>query len=103
ARRGHPGALRLGRDLISHRRRDAPPPSRIAAVYGSSPVVAVQDDYFERDNVGRVTEILDAASAQDETQCFVYDGHNRLSSAWTIETASVTPGSCMVLSDPEDP
>ncbi len=52
----------------------------------------VQKDAFTRDAVGRLTQIASAVpnggegvtADQVTGQCFVYDGFNRLASAWTI-------------------
>ncbi len=74
-------------------------PSSIQAWYVNSGGATkyLQDDEFTRDGFGRVTEILDGsdtATAIKETQCFVYDGHNRLSQAWTLSTASPFEDDC---------
>jgi len=49
---------------------------------GETPMIAyLQDDTLTRDEVGRVTAIDDAVASS--TQCYEYDGFNRLDAAWT--------------------
>ncbi|MBO3744959.1 hypothetical protein J5X84_02690 [Streptosporangiaceae bacterium NEAU-GS5] len=61
----------------------------------------IQDDRFTYDPSGQVTRILDAASAvggsPGQSECFNYDGVNRLTAAWTT-TASAC-GSSAASSD----
>ena len=56
----------------------------------------IQDDQFTRDGFGRVIQIADNANrlrnAVHESQCFVYDGHNRLARAWTLKHRSGQSG-----------
>ena len=65
-------------------------PSSIQAWYVNSEGATkyLQDDQFTRDGFGRVIQIADNANsvqnAVHESQCFVYDGHNRLARAWTL-------------------
>ncbi len=70
-------------------------PERIAAVFDpGTGDIAIQDDVFVRDDVGRVTSIQDDSTYESanphEAQCFVYDGHNRLANAWTEATDGFT-------------
>ena len=68
-------------------------PSSIQAWYVNSEGATkyLQDDQFTRDSFGRVIQIADNSNsvegAVQESQCFVYDGHNRLSQAWTDASA----------------
>ncbi|WP_084125978.1 RHS repeat-associated core domain-containing protein [Demequina sp. NBRC 110054] len=67
------------------------------AADGTDPV---QDDEYVYDDAGRVTAIIDQVVRSDETdtydyiqgQCFVYDGLNRLQSAWTYDATGTTEG-----------
>ncbi len=73
-------------------------PERIAAVFDpGTGDIAIQDDVFTRDDVGRVTSIQDDSTYESasphEAQCFVYDDHNRLENAWTEATDDFT-GTC---------
>ena len=67
-------------------------PSSIQAWYVNSEGATkyLQDDQFTRDGFGRVIQIAETRTrlnAVHESQCFVYDGHNRLSQAWTDASA----------------
>ncbi|MFI1400001.1 polymorphic toxin-type HINT domain-containing protein [Streptomyces sp. NPDC020681] len=51
----------------------------------------LQDLYFSQDDAGNVTSIFDktdlGGTGKLDSQCFVYDGHRRLTEAWTPKTA----------------
>lgn len=51
----------------------------------------LQELAFKQDDAGNVTSILDTATqggtSKADYQCFAYDGHRRLSEAWTPKTA----------------
>jgi len=48
----------------------------------------LQYDTLVHDDAGRVTSIVDdRPSAEGSRQCYAYDGHNRLSAAWTWDEA----------------
>ncbi|MDX3387587.1 RHS repeat-associated core domain-containing protein [Streptomyces niveiscabiei] len=51
----------------------------------------LQDLNFTQDDAGNVTSILDTTTlggtAKADNQCFTYDGHSRLTEAWTPRTA----------------
>ncbi|MFD1116916.1 RHS repeat-associated core domain-containing protein [Sphaerisporangium aureirubrum] len=56
-----------------------------------------QDDQYFYDVSGRVTRVLDAASAvgggtPGQSECFAYDGLRRLTAAWTTTVASCAGG-----------
>ncbi|MFK4222766.1 RHS repeat-associated core domain-containing protein [Streptomyces sp. NPDC019890] len=51
----------------------------------------LQDLYFAQDDAGNVTSIFDktdlGGTGKTDFQCFAYDGHRRLTEAWTPKTA----------------
>ncbi|WP_078916054.1 RHS repeat-associated core domain-containing protein [Streptomyces viridochromogenes] len=51
----------------------------------------IQDLNFTQDDAGNVTSIFDittlGGTAKADSQCFAYDGHRRLTEAWTPKTA----------------
>ncbi|MEO3812778.1 RHS repeat-associated core domain-containing protein [Sphaerisporangium sp. B11E5] len=62
----------------------------------STPQVA-QDDRYYYDTAGQITRVLDAASAvpggtPGQSECFSYDGLQRLSEAWTTTATSCADG-----------
>lgn len=54
-------------------------------------VYRLQDLYFAQDDAGNVTSIFDktdlGGTGKTDFQCFAYDGHRRLTEAWTPKTA----------------
>jgi RHS repeat-associated protein len=68
---------------------------------GSTSTVTVQSDAFTRDVMGRLTQVASVvtdpvtgvATSGVSAQCFAYDGHNRLASAWTM-TGTTGASSC---------
>ena len=54
-------------------------------------VYPLQDLYFGQDDAGNVTSIFDktdlGGTGKTDSQCFTYDGHRRLTEAWTPKTA----------------
>ncbi|MGH4029285.1 RHS repeat-associated core domain-containing protein [Actinomycetota bacterium Odt1-20B] len=54
-----------------------------------------QELKFTQDDAGNVTSIFDATTqggtSKPDYQCFAYDGHSRLSEAWTPKTADCAP------------
>ncbi|MCK8678615.1 RHS repeat-associated core domain-containing protein [Streptomyces lichenis] len=48
------------------------------------------DTYFRYDAAGNPVEIDDRSTALGDKQCFTYDGHRRLRSAWTAKTDCAT-------------
>lgn len=63
----------------------------------------LQDLNYSYDQVGNVTSITDASTlgGGPETQCFTYDGHRRLTEAWTPSSQKCTdPRSAASLSGP---
>lgn len=52
----------------------------------------LQDLNFTQDDAGNVTSIFDTTTlggtAKADNQCFIYDGHRRMTEAWTPKTAS---------------
>ena len=67
-------------------------PSVIQASFNSGADL-LQQDVLKRDTVGRLIELEDARLTTTESQCYIYDGFNRLESAWTEETGT---GDCAV-------
>ncbi|MDX3314186.1 SpvB/TcaC N-terminal domain-containing protein [Streptomyces sp. ME08-AFT2] len=51
----------------------------------------LQDLHFNQDDAGNVTSIFDTTTlggtAKADNQCFAYDGHRRMTEAWTPKTA----------------
>ncbi|MFE1443607.1 polymorphic toxin-type HINT domain-containing protein [Streptomyces sp. NPDC058739] len=48
------------------------------------------DIYYRYDKAGNPTEIDDRSTSPGDKQCFEYDGHRRLKTAWTATTACTT-------------
>ncbi|MFG2775076.1 RHS repeat-associated core domain-containing protein [Streptomyces sp. NPDC048350] len=48
------------------------------------------DTYYRYDAAGNPLEIEDKSTAPSDRQCFTYDGHRRLKSAWTATTDCTT-------------
>ncbi|WP_234334925.1 putative adhesin [Streptomyces sp. NRRL S-118] len=48
------------------------------------------DTYYRYDPAGNPVEIDDRSTAAGDKQCFTYDGHRRLKSAWTAKTDCAT-------------
>jgi RHS repeat-associated protein len=48
------------------------------------------DTYYRYDPAGNPVEIEDRSTAAGDKQCFTYDGHRRLKSAWTAKTDCAT-------------
>ncbi|GAB7105116.1 RHS repeat-associated core domain-containing protein [Streptomyces phaeofaciens JCM 4814] len=48
------------------------------------------DTYYRYDAAGNPVEIDDRSTAAGDKQCFTYDGHRRLKSAWTARTDCAT-------------
>jgi len=75
--------------------------SFVTSESGSAQTVFVQKDSFTRDVMGRIVQSTDevpvsdgtAADGQVTSECFAYDGFNRLSGAWTVaDPGSATCG-----------
>jgi RHS repeat-associated protein len=58
----------------------------------------VQDTHYAYDNAGNPTLTDARADGTDDTQCYRYDGHDRLTQAWTTASTWDTAGACQ--SDP---
>ncbi|MEE4540637.1 polymorphic toxin-type HINT domain-containing protein [Streptomyces sp. V4-01] len=58
----------------------------------------VQDTHYAYDNAGNPTLTDARADGVDDTQCYRYDGHDRLTDAWTTADTWQTTGACK--SDP---
>ncbi|MFD9224143.1 polymorphic toxin-type HINT domain-containing protein [Streptomyces sp. NPDC060064] len=56
----------------------------------------LQDLAFTQDQAGNVTKIFDSSTlggtGKTDNQCFTYDGHRRLTEAWTPKTADCAAG-----------
>lgn len=70
-------------------------PAEVNASYGTGPTY-LQRDQYERDSVGNVTAIIDRGPAttltNGQAQCFLYDGRNRLTEAWTSAATASASG-----------
>ncbi|MEU8295587.1 hypothetical protein, partial [Streptomyces pseudogriseolus] len=55
----------------------------------------LQDLAFTQDDAGNVTSVFDTTTlggaAKPDHQCFTYDGHSRVTEAWTPKTADCAP------------
>jgi RHS repeat-associated protein len=58
----------------------------------------VQDSHYGYDQAGNPTMVDARANGVDDTQCYRYDGHNRLTEAFTSSDTYTTTGACT--SDP---
>ncbi|WP_432171827.1 polymorphic toxin-type HINT domain-containing protein [Streptomyces sp. 1222.5] len=55
------------------------------------------DVYYRYDKAGNPTEIDDRSTSPGDKQCFAYDGHRRLKTAWTASTdCATTPATSTV-------
>jgi RHS repeat-associated protein len=59
-----------------------------SASFEDAGTVTIQADAYSRDSAGRVTAVRDAVAGV--SQCYTYDGFNRLESAWTDTRTSLT-------------
>ncbi|MEU3281301.1 hypothetical protein [Streptomyces antibioticus] len=48
------------------------------------------DTYYRYDAAGNPVEIDDRSTVTGDKQCFTYDGHRRLKSAWSAKTDCAT-------------
>ncbi|WP_405585472.1 RHS repeat-associated core domain-containing protein [Streptomyces sp. NBC_01190] len=54
----------------------------------------VQDTHYGYDNAGNPTLVDARADGVDDTQCYRYDGHDRLTDAWTSADTYATANAC---------
>ncbi|WP_406113915.1 polymorphic toxin-type HINT domain-containing protein [Streptomyces sp. NBC_01014] len=69
-------------------------------VTGDVTTAPVQDTSYTYDDAGNPTKIATHSSAGDDVQCFRYDGHARLTQAWTATDACASDPSAAVLGGP---
>ncbi|MFJ2646706.1 polymorphic toxin-type HINT domain-containing protein [Streptomyces sp. NPDC087420] len=60
----------------------------------------VQDTHYTYDDAGNPTQVATHADGTDDVQCYRYDGHDRLTQAWTATNACATDPSAAVLGGP---
>ncbi|MGX9889028.1 polymorphic toxin-type HINT domain-containing protein [Streptomyces sp. NPDC002276] len=78
------GTRRLQRELVTDDTHTAP----------------VQDTAYSYDDAGNPTKVATHADATDDVQCYRYDGHDRLSEAWTATDGCSADPSTAVLGGP---
>ncbi|MDO0936774.1 RHS repeat-associated core domain-containing protein [Streptomyces sp. DG2A-72] len=78
------GTRRLQRELVTDDAQSAP----------------VQDTSFTYDDAGNPTKVATHADGTDDVQCYRYDGHDRLSEAWTATDGCSADPSTAVLGGP---
>ncbi|SER01244.1 RHS repeat-associated core domain-containing protein [Streptomyces sp. yr375] len=78
------GTHRLKRELVTDDAQTAP----------------VQDTAYTYDDYGNPTKVATHADATDDVQCYRYDGHDRLSEAWTATDGCSADPSTAVLGGP---
>ncbi|MGY4739891.1 polymorphic toxin-type HINT domain-containing protein [Streptomyces sp. ATMOS53] len=78
------GTRRLQRELVTDDTHTAP----------------VQDTTYTYDDYGNPTKVATHADATDDVQCYRYDGHDRLTEAWTATDGCSASPSTAVLGGP---
>ncbi|MFI6546307.1 RHS repeat-associated core domain-containing protein [Streptomyces prunicolor] len=78
------GTRRLQRELVTDDAQSAP----------------VQDTTYTYDDAGNPTKVATHADGTDDVQCYRYDGHDRLSEAWTATDGCSADPSTAVLGGP---
>ncbi|MEU6404634.1 polymorphic toxin-type HINT domain-containing protein [Streptomyces sp. NPDC046985] len=78
------GTRRLQRELVTDDAQAAP----------------VQDSSYTYDDSGNPTKVATHADATDDVQCYRYDGHDRLTEAWTPTGGCASDPSTAVLGGP---
>jgi RHS repeat-associated protein len=78
------GTRRLARELVTDDTHTAP----------------VQDTTYAYDDAGNPTKVATHADGTDDVQCYRYDGHDRLTQAWTATAACAADPSTAVLGGP---
>ncbi|MEU9327707.1 RHS repeat-associated core domain-containing protein [Streptomyces canus] len=78
------GTRRLQRELVTDDAQSAP----------------VQDTSYSYDDAGNPTKVATHADGTDDVQCYRYDGHDRLSEAWTATDGCSADPSTAVLGGP---
>ncbi|UIX32034.1 putative adhesin [Streptomyces sp. GQFP] len=78
------GTRRLQRELVTDDAQSAP----------------VQDTSYTYDDAGNPTKVATHADGTDDVQCYRYDGHDRLTEAWTATDGCAATASTSVLGGP---
>ncbi|MER6536625.1 RHS repeat-associated core domain-containing protein [Streptomyces sp900105755] len=78
------GTRRLQRELVTDDAQSAP----------------VQDTTYTYDDAGNPTKVATHADGTDDVQCYRYDGHDRLTEAWTATDGCAAAASTAVLGGP---
>ncbi|MDX3456196.1 hypothetical protein PV396_30370 [Streptomyces sp. ME02-8801-2C] len=78
------GTRRLQRELVTDDAQSAP----------------VQDTSYSYDDAGNPTKVATHADGTDDVQCYRYDGHDRLTEAWTATDGCAAAASVAVLGGP---
>ncbi|MER7840909.1 polymorphic toxin-type HINT domain-containing protein [Streptomyces sp. NPDC096040] len=78
------GTRRLQRELVTDDAQSAP----------------VQDTTYTYDDAGNPTKVATHADGTDDVQCYRYDGHDRLTDAWTATDGCAAAASTAVLGGP---
>ncbi|MEU2624348.1 RHS repeat-associated core domain-containing protein [Streptomyces sp. NPDC007157] len=78
------GTRRLQRELVTDDAQSAP----------------VQDTTYTYDDAGNPTKVATHADGLDDVQCYRYDGHDRLTEAWTATDGCAAAASTAVLGGP---